>query len=253
MQRGCLAVLAALAAAPGLAGAQYEPAELVRLVDAPTAGLVDKGRFAVDLRLFTGGGLMGQVEAGLLRRLSIGLAFGGEGVIGGEAVEWYPRVEAAARYRIVEESTGMPALTAGYDTHGFGAHTHGRYEVRSRGIYLAGSKNYGAGLGQLGFHGGLSWSLEEDQGLSGWLGTDKRFGEKLFFLGEYDLAREPDDDSWAWNRGYVNASAHWSPVASLRLGFLFKNLLRNGDRSAPGGPSAETSREIAVRYSEAFR
>ena len=252
MHRSFLAVMAALAAAPGLAGAQYGPVELVRLVDSPTAGLVDKGRFAVDLRLFSGGGLMGQIDAGLLHRLSIGLAFGGEGLIGDARIDWYPRVEAAARLRVVEEGTGMPALALGYDTRGFGPHSHGRYQVRSRGIYLAGSKNYGMGLRQLGFHGGLNWSLEADQGLSGWLGTDKRFGDRLFFLGEYDLAREPDDDSWAWNRGYVNASAHWSPVAGLRLGFLFKNILRNGDRSAPGAPSAETSREIAVRYSEAF-
>ena len=252
LSRRCLAVLASLAAAPGLAGAQDGLLELVRLVDSPTAGLVDKGRFAVDLRLFSGGGLMGQVEAGLLRRLSIGLAFGGEGVIGDERIEWYPKVEAAARYRFVEESMGMPALTLGYDTQGFGAHSQGRYQFRSKGIYLAASKNYGTGLRQLGFHGGINWSLEDRGGLSGWLGADKRFTRRLCFIVEYDLARESGDDSWALNRGYLNGGAHWSPTPSLRLGFLLKNMLRNGDRSAPGGPSAEMSREIAVRYSEAF-
>ena len=252
MSRRCLAVLASLAAAPGLAGAQDGPMELVRLVDSPTAGLVDKGRFAVDLRLFSGGGLMGQVDAGLLRRLSIGLAFGGEGVIGDTEIDWYPKVEAAARCRVVEESMGMPALTLGYDTQGYGAHSHGRYQFKSKGIYLAGSKNYGFGLRQLGFHGGLNWSLEKRGGLSGWLGLDKRFTRKLYFIAEYDLARDSGDDSWALNRGYVNGGAHWSPTPSLRLGFLLKNMLRNGDRSAPGGPSAEMSREIAVRYSEAF-
>ena len=252
-RRGWLPALAAVAAAwPGPGGAQ-DPAELVRLVDSPTAGLVDKGRFAVDLRLFSGGGLIGQVDAGLLRRLSIGLAFGGKGVIGAGEIEWYPRVEAAARYRVIEESTGMPALTAGWDTQGYGAHSHGRYEADSKGIYLAASKNYGTAFGQLGFHGGLSWSIEEDAGgLSGWLGADKRINEEIFFIAEYDVARASGDDSWAWNLGYVNGGAHWSPIPSLRLGFLLKNILRNGDREVPGGPSAEMSREIAVRYSEAF-
>ncbi len=246
-----LVMLAAVRAGP--ASAQYGPPELVRLVDSPTAGLVDKGQFAIDLRLFSGGGLMGQVDAGLLRRLAIGLAFGGEGVIGGESVDWHPRVEAAARCRLVEESTGMPALTAGYDTQGYGAYSHGRYQVRGKGIYLASSKNYGTPLGQLGFHGGLNWSLEEEGGgLSGWLGADKRFSDRLIFIAEYDLARAGGDDSWALNRGYANGGAHWSPTPSLRLGFLLKNFLQNGDRTAPGGPSADLSREISVRYSESF-
>ena len=254
LYRRWLPALAALATSwPGIAASQDGPMELVRLVDSPTAGLVDKGRFAVDLRLFSGGGLMGQVDAGLLRRLSIGLAFGGEGVIGDADIEWYPKVEAAARYRLVEESTGMPALTVGYDTQGYGAHSHDRYQVRSRGIYLAGSKNYGSPLGQLGFHGGLHWSLQEDAGgLSGWLGADKRLNEELFLIAEYDVARDSSDDSWAWNLGYVNGGVHWSPIPSLRLGFLLKNLLQNGDRTGPGGPSADLSREISVRYSETF-
>ena len=40
-----------------------ERAELARLIDSPTAGLVGKGRFAVGLRLFPDGGVLGQVQA----------------------------------------------------------------------------------------------------------------------------------------------------------------------------------------------
>ena len=37
-----------------------ERAELARIVDSPTAGLVGKGYYAVGLRLFAGGGVLGQ-------------------------------------------------------------------------------------------------------------------------------------------------------------------------------------------------
>ena len=37
-----------------------ERAELSRIVDSPTAGLVGKGYYAVGLRLFAGGGVLGR-------------------------------------------------------------------------------------------------------------------------------------------------------------------------------------------------
>ena len=78
--------------------------QLIRLVDCPTAGLVEKARFGVDLRLFPNGGVAGQLNAGVMRRLAIGISYGGMGIIGDDDIDWYPRVEAAVRYRVVEES-----------------------------------------------------------------------------------------------------------------------------------------------------
>ena len=92
--------------------AAAERAELSRIVDSPTAGLVGKGYYAVGLRLFAGGGVLGQVQAGALKRLTIGLSFGGREVIGQGAIDWNPRVEVAARYRMIEESATWPAVGA---------------------------------------------------------------------------------------------------------------------------------------------
>ena len=76
-----------------------------------------------------------------MRRLSIGLSFGGEGIIGDGKVDWYPRVEAAVRYRFIEESTALPALTLGYETQGYGRFAGDRYQVKSKGVFFALSKN----------------------------------------------------------------------------------------------------------------
>lgn len=259
----CRAALVALAlgSAPRLAAAPEAPpsgatgGELVRLIDSPTAGLVDKGRFAIDLRLFPQGGVVGQIQAGILRRLAIGLSFGGEGVIGNDAIDWYPRVEAAARYRVIEEGQSLPGVTLGYETQGFGPYAAERYQIKSKGFFVAASKNYTSAFGQFGIHGGANWSREhaDDGGVSGWLGVDKSLNEEIATVAEYDLAlNDNDDNAIGSGRGYLNAGVHWSPVPGLGLGLLLKNILRNGDAEAQVGPDPDMSREISVRYTETF-
>ena len=78
--------------------------EPYRLVDSPTAGLIDKGRFSSDLRLFPDGGMVGQLSAGVLRRLTIGISFGGTNIIGDDDIDWYPRVEPSVRYRVMKRA-----------------------------------------------------------------------------------------------------------------------------------------------------
>jgi hypothetical protein len=231
--------------------------EPTRLIDSPTAGLIDKGRFAVDLRLFPDGGVLTQINAGVMRRLSIGLSYGGVNVIGDDLIDWHPRVEVAARYRVIEETTGLPAITAGYETQGFGPYqrTSARYKIKSKGFFVAGSKNYISGLGQFGVHGGINWSRERDDGdkdVSGWAGIDKTINEELAVVAEYDFAfNDNDSSSLGEGKGYLNAGVHWSAVPNISVGFVLKNVLGNGDDNG-GGPDSDLSRELSVRYSEAF-
>ena len=221
-----------------------ERAELSRIVDSPTAGLVGKGYYAVGLRLFAGGGVLGQVQAGALKRLTIGLSFGGREVIGQGTIDWNPRVEVAARYRMIEESTTWPAVVMGYETQGYGMYEEARYENKSKGFFVAMSKNFTSSLGQFGVHAGVNKSRETDDGedVSGWFGVDKGFNEDLTLLGEYELARNDRSDEG----GYLNAGARWAVAPQLKVALLFKNLLQRG----LGEP--EPSRELTVLYTEEF-
>ncbi len=222
-----------------------EKAELARLIDSPTAGLVGKGHFAVGLRLFPDGGVLGQVQAGALKRLTIGLSFGGRQVIGQGPIDWHPRVEVAAHYRVVEESAAWPALVVGYETQGYGAYSNGRYQIKSKGVYLASSKNYTSSLGQFGLHAGANISREQEggEGLTGWFGADKSINEDLSLLGEYELARNEAGNS---DEGFLNVGARWTVAPQLKIAFFFKNVLGRG----VGDP--DPSRELAVIYTEEF-
>jgi len=222
-----------------------ERAELARLIDSPTAGLIGKGRYGVGLRLFPDGGVLGQVQAGALKRLTIGLSFGGQQVIGQGPVDWQPRVEVAARYRAIEESAAWPALVVGYETQGYGAYRNGRYQIKSKGFYLALSKNYASSFGQFGIHAGANISREEEggDGLTGWVGADKSINEDLALLGEYELARNEEGPA---DEGLFNVGARWLVAPQLKIAFFFKNVLGRG----VGNP--DPSRELAVVYTEEF-
>jgi len=222
-----------------------QKAELARLIDSPTAGLVGKGRFAVGLRFFPDGGLLGHMQAGALKRLTIGLSFGGEQVIGDQRIDWQPRVEVGARYRAIEESETWPALVVGYETQGFGRYSAGRYQIKSKGFYLALSKNYLSALGQFGVHAGANLSREDndDEDITAWVGVDKSINEDLAVLGEYDLARNDNVDA---DEGYLNLGARWSVAPQLKITFFYKNILGKGlDEPDP-------SRELSVVYTEEF-
>ena len=229
--------------------ATAERAELTRLVDSPTAGLIEKGRYAVDMRLFAEGGVMGRLQAGALKRLSIGLSFGGERLIGEGDIDWYPRVEVTARYRVLEENQLWPALVLGYETQGYGYFAVGRYQVKSKGFYLALSKNYASGLGQFGIHAGANITREDgdDGDWSAWFGLDKSLNDELALIAEYDLARNDDAlQARGADEGFLNVGARWGVASQLKIAAYLKNALSSG-RFDP-----RASRELSVIYTEEF-
>ncbi len=251
LRAGLLVLVACLCWGPLGVGA--ETPEPMRLIDSPTAGLIDKGKFGVDLRLFSNGGVLGGLNAGVLKRLGIGVSFGGEQIIGDRNIEWYPRLEVALRYRLIEENKDLPAFVLGYETQGYGSHRNQRYRIKSKGPFLVLSKNYLSDLGQFGLHGGVNLSREDADGdgdLSGWVGVDKGIkgiNEDLSLIAEYDLGLNDDGDtSLGLGKGYLNLGVRGALAPQLVIGFYLKNALGNGD-GAPG-----PSRELAVLYTEEF-
>lgn len=248
LRRRVVGLAACLSCGAGPAAA--ETPELIRLVDCPTAGVIDKGRFGLDLRLFSGGGVLGQLTAGVVKRLTIGISYGGERIVGNQGIDWYPRVEAAARYRLVEESPVWPALVLGYETQGYGAYRSKRYQIKSKGAYVVLSKNYLSPLGQFGVHAGGNLSRETgdgDEDPSAWVGVDKSLNEDLSLVAEYDLALNDDSNSSpGTGTGYLNLGARASVGSQVSVCVYLKDVLGNG-RANP-----DPSRELAVVYTENF-
>ncbi len=222
------------------------------LIDSPTAGLLPRGSFAVDLRMYGDNGILTQLEVGLFSRAGIGVSFGGEQIVGSGGVRWNPRVEFMGRVRVFEEGGRVPALALGFQSQGYGAYDNGRerYNTKSKGFYGVLSKNFGSSLGDAGFHGGVNRSLEDGDGdhdMSGFVGVDKQFGKSLSVLLEYDFAlNDNEDNTLGSGRGLFNAGGRWTFTKRLTLEFDLKNIFRDGHRN----PNPD--REIRLLYYENF-
>ncbi|MFQ5865688.1 MAG: hypothetical protein ACE5IW_10700 [bacterium] len=219
------------------------------LIDLPTAGMLERGSFDIHLRMFGNGGLLGGVAVGITPSFMIGLSYGGENIIGEGDVNWNPFPGIQARLRIMNESFATPAITLGFNSQGYGPYDNGlnRYEIKSRGLFAAASKNY-AFLFNLGLHGGINYSLENDDGdkdINFFFGIDLSFNEEFRFLFEYDVARNDNDNGgFGSGDGYLNAGVQWAFSNQLFFELHLKNILSNGP--------ANTNREFKIGYYEFF-
>lgn len=223
------------------------------LIECPTAGLLPRGSFDFDVRIFPNGGMLSGVSIGLMNRLLIGFSFGGEQIIGDESVDWYPGVEFVAKYRLLEENKRWPALAVGFDSQGFGHYDDDpkreRYARKSKGFYVVLSKNYDL-LRTLAIHLGANYSLEredEDDDGSGYVGLNKAINDELSVLAEYDLAlNDNEEESLVSGEGVLNAAVRWTFADRLNLEFDLKDL------TSKRGTSKRPVRELRIIYVEYF-
>jgi hypothetical protein len=232
-----------------------QPVPQRMLVDCPTAGLLPRGSFDVDLRLFPGGGALGAISVGLTDRLLLGVSYGGEKIISDEKVEWFPQPGVSVRYRLIEENFALPALALGFDSQGYGAYVEtdslARYEVKSKGFYWVASKNYRILGTPMGLHLGANYSLEDDDGddePSVFLGLDKSFNEEFEVAVEYDFAFNDDKklSNFGKGNGYLDLALRWSFGDRLTLEFDFMNLTENRRHVE------YLSRQVRIVYLEYF-
>lgn len=239
------------AVAPQAARAQGET-QPRWLVDSPTAGLLPRGSFAVDVRLYDENGILTQLEVGLMERAGIGFSFGGQRLVGNQEARWNPRLEFMGRVRLIDEGYSMPAVALGYLSQGYGAFDDelDRYTTKSKGFYVACSKNFGSSVGDAGLHAGVNRSLEDadgDSDFSGFLGVDKQVGKSITLLAEYDFAlNDNEDNTLGSGRGLMNLGVRWAASRQLSLELDLKNVFRDGHRN----PNPD--RELRLLYYEKF-
>jgi hypothetical protein len=237
---------------PRTTQAQLE-VETRQLIDTPTAGLLPRGKFDLELRIFKEGGILTRVSMGIFNRFLLGVSYGGSGIIGDRKAEWNQRPEVVAKYRLFDETVTFPALALGFDSQGYGAWNEnwGRYDLKSPGFYLVASKNYRL-LGQIGFHGGVNYSLERGYGekeYNAFAGFDKSINPEISIIGEYDLALNDSVENCMFGegkKGYLNAGVRWNPSQSLWIEIDVKDILENSCWAE------YPNRELRIFYIEAF-
>jgi hypothetical protein len=227
--------------------------ELRWVIDVPTAGILPRGAFDMDMRTFPIGGVQTTLSIGLGHRFSVGIGYGASQVLTDNDPDWNPQIEFLLKFRLHEESEGFPAIAVGYSSMGFGQYDseYDRYTVKSPGFYLSFSKNLMFYNNPAAWHGGINYSLENDNDNDPnlFVGFNADVGPNMTFLAEYDFAINDTERYHVYGRqrrGYLNMGLAWYITQELSLELDMKNLLRNrADADA-------IDREIRLVYTEYF-
>jgi len=234
LKGACLLILVFFASplqAQGSAGTKGD-AEPRFIVDMPTAGMLAKGSFAVDVEFYQEGGVLGTLSAGIFDRLTFGVSYGGSRLLGSQKAIMNPVPGATIKVRLLEESVSLPALALGFDSQGKDGYVRelDRYAVKSPGLYAVASKNYLL-AGYFSIHGGVNYSFERldgDKSFNIYLGAEKTIGPFLSLLAEYNLAlNDNSGEAIGKGRGYLNMALKWAFTGGLTLGVNVKDILRN--------------------------
>jgi hypothetical protein len=222
-----------LTIAQGTAGedAKYE---YRRLIDTPTAGVLDKGFVSFSSDLLPDGNLIAKIEAGILKNFNIGLSYGGSNIIGSGPSDLYPFPPGVnLRLRLMDETTLIPAIAIGFDTQGKGEYfkDQKRYAIKAPGLFAAASKNFGL-LGYLSLHGVINYDLLEDKDgdnfINFMVGAEKTLGSSFSLILEYNFALNDNSSSeFGEGKGYLNLGFRWSIGEGVTIGFDLRDLLQN--------------------------
>lgn len=223
-----------------------------RMIDAPTAGTLDRGSFDTELRAFSHGGMLGVLQVGLTNHWQIGLSYGGTEMISSSNPNWNPRMQFLTKIQLLSESMAFPAIAVGFEEQGFGPWVDSlhRYESKSKGFYAVASKGYQSAGFTSSVHGGINFSREDrdDDDINFFVGADMRFNTNLGTVIEYDFAlndnRSPK--SLGRGRGYLNAGLRWTLLQRLQMEASLKDLLANRRTTKTVG------RELRIIYVEKF-
>jgi hypothetical protein len=228
------------------------------LITLPTAGTLQRGSFALEMRIQKFGGLTSSISVGLTDRFQLGISYGSANLIGDDSLIWYPKPETNLKYLLIDESETSPGISLGIDTQGLGRFNSDdslmRYDTKALGLFAVASKNWVTPLGNLGWHFGSNYNFVEtndnDKDVNFFMGFDIEFNPELSMMFEYNAALNENNmtsKNIAISRGgYLNAGVRWTFVERLHIEIDFNNLMFDKKKVD------YFNREIKITYIEYF-
>ena len=214
------------------------------LIDIPTAGILDYYGFLLKTRFFSGGGVVGSLDFGVMERLNLGASMNVDKLIGSDSGIKMVRPEIQVKFRFFDGGYYIPALALGYDGQGYFYDKNAKkYLEKSRGLYVVGSKEFG--MPNLVFHGGLNVSDFDDNFVFGFLGANYTMEDKVSFILEYDNFFHSNDPS----RFNIGTRFYITPYFQLDLA-----IREVGKNTVFAGSSVKRKSEriVQMRYTTSF-
>ncbi len=210
-------------------------------VDQPVPVSLKHAEYYAGARLWGQSGVVVRFGVGLFDRLTIGVSYGGDGLIGPDtAPEMYPRPEFQARGAILMEQGYFPDLVVGFESQGLDRYdgSYGHYEVLPKGGYVSVGKTIAASRTyvQLGVN---YW-----RAVSGFAVVNQVLPAGFEVMAEYDLGLNEDRPGVA-GRGYLNVGVAWVFNDQIRFGLGLRDILANR-------PTTKLNRVIDISFRNHF-
>jgi hypothetical protein len=215
------------ASSPGKAGTSPKY-ETDLIVDLPTAGMLPVRHGAGVINFLPSGGLYFEASYAPFQSFLVGIAYGGNGIIGNSTPEMQNLPGITAKYRFLDERINLPAIAIGFRSQGGGnfLNSQDRFVDHSPGFFLAISKSFIWNMGELSFHSGVNYSFEPKESLRSpdvFFGFEQSIGKFVALNLEFDLTLD-EDEKLLNHRGRVNAALRFSIVDGVTLGMKIRDL-----------------------------
>lgn len=202
------------------------------IVDLPTAGLLEKGNFAINIMALNEGGLMTEITAAPFKNFNMGISYSCTNFIGSGDISGQNIPGVTIKLRIFNETIATPAILIGLSTQGKGIYykSQNRFQTLSPGAFLSSSKSFHWLLGAIAFHGGINYSFEppkENRALNCYIGLEQSIGEQLSLNFEYNANIDDTNKEFMSRRGMLNSALRFSISNGLTLELQFRDLLKN--------------------------
>lgn len=197
----------------------------------PTAGVLNRGAYAIEGWFYSGGGSFASISVGISERVTFGVAYGAGNLIGNGDPDWNELPGVMIRYRIIQETLSTPAITIGFESQGRENYisAEDRFERKSPGFFAVATKNY-AFLGFISLHGGVNYSLEtdDDKDPNIYVGIEKTIGSEISIYSQYDFAINDNNNSaLGEGHGFLDLGVRWSLGKGMTVEFNLTNLTDN--------------------------
>jgi len=217
----------------------------IKLVDTPTAAIVDYYSMDLNFRLYRGGGVIPQLSFGVFRRLNIGFSWDIDRLIGTQDPE--PRRPVLnLKFRLFDGSKNMPAIAIGYDGQGYIYNNgSGLYDYREKGVFLVTDTEIFTANLMTHLGANVNFTTENNRDVAkvyGFIGLDYTLADDetkiLGLIAEYDNLFHDMDDT------RLNAAVRLYPTEDIYIDFAFKDL------ASPR--NTEIDRLVEINYQTKF-
>jgi len=191
-------------------------------IDQPVPISLAHAEYYVSARLWGSGGIMMRFGLGLFDRVTLGMSYGGNYIIGARKPEFFDRYrpEFQARLAVLQEQGYAPNVMLGFESQGYDDCIQQEYEVREKGGYLCVGKTVDA----IRTHCQLGVSYWK--GFDGFVALNALLPGDVELIAEYDPAFN-DRREEQKNPGFLNFGIGWTFAERIRMVLGLRDALGN--------------------------